>query len=734
MKALEAHQVYLLLLQLAALLLVARAGAELARRINLPAVVGELAAGIVLGPTVFGHYAPDSFAWLFPNDVEQFHLLDIFGSLGMVLLLLLTGLETDLRLLKNLGRAAVIASVMGMAVPFAMGFGLGWILPAEYQGGQGRMLFSVFLATAMSISAMPVIAKILMDLDLTKRNIGLVILSAGVVDDTTGWIILSVIAGVAHRGNVSPDRLLLTVASLGMFVAGAVLVLYPLARVLVRVAARFRTPDTDLVLILVLAFVSAALTERIGVHAVFGAFACGTVLRQVPRLNQDTVKKLESLVFSVLAPIFFGIVGLKVNLWELHGGGWLGVVVLVACMGKLIGCTLGGLWGGMRPLEALAIAIAMNARGAMELVVATIGLSLGILNPPMFSMIVVVAIVTSFMAPIGLKLIMPRVRMTADEEKRILAAQSKGAFDPAVVRMLVPTAGGTNALGAARLAFAIAHRSESAITALYIDAQSTWWQRIARGLRRDATAGRGIEEHFTAMRGMADGARAPELRKVASTDVAQAILDEAAKGYTVVMLGASHGGEVLGGAVLEEVVERAPCHVAIVKTPHTDKAYQNILVPIDGSVMSRVAVEFAVRYAEVSGARLTLAMITERLPQVAAYSDDDGSAERRTPEGELDRISNVFRASDVKPTILHLDYDPSTSALTSAVETGEYDMVVLGAENRAIQHRLYFGYDNERLIRTSPVAVVIVVPLLSALTANVVPLRAATSGGVPAAR
>src|SRR5215207_5354431 len=209
--SLGGHAVFLLLIQLALLLLAARAGGEFCRRVALPAVVGELAAGIVLGPSVLGHYLPEVSAAIFPRDPEQFHLLEVVGTLGMVLLLLLTGLETDLRLLRNLGRAALIASAMGMVLPFASGFVLGMFMPDAYlANADRRMLFSFFLATAMAISAMPVIAKILIDLDLTKRNIGLVILSAGVVDDTAGWLILSLIAGAASSGVVQYGGLIKT--------------------------------------------------------------------------------------------------------------------------------------------------------------------------------------------------------------------------------------------------------------------------------------------------------------------------------------------------------------------------------------------------------------------------------------------------------------------------------------------------------------------------------------------
>ena len=480
--SLPGHSVYLLLVQLALLVAVARIGAELAKRVGLPAVVGELTGGIALGPSLFGHYFPDAFEVVFPPSAQQFHLLDAFGTVGMTLLLLLTGLETDLRLLRNLGRAALIASVMGMVLPFGLGFGLGYFMPAEYlTDPSGRMLFSLFLATAMSISAMPVIAKILVDLDLTKRNIGLVILSAGVVDDTVGWLILSLIAGAATHGVVRVEDLGLTVVYLVGFLAAIIFVVYPLLRVLVRwTTEHFKTVDSDLVLIIVVTFLCAAATERIGVHPVFGAFVAGIVLHQTPRLRRETIARLEAVTFGVLAPIFFGIVGLRVNLWELGGGHMLGIVIAVACVGKLVGCSLGAYWGGLRFWEAASIAVAMNARGAMEIVVANIGLSLGILTPQMFSIIVMVAIVTSFLAPVGLRLTMPRVRMTDDEARRILASQSTGAFDPVRVRVLLATGGGEQALAAAPLAYGLARKSDAPVKIVHVAAKRSWWRELHR--------------------------------------------------------------------------------------------------------------------------------------------------------------------------------------------------------------------------------------------------------------
>jgi Kef-type K+ transport system membrane component KefB/nucleotide-binding universal stress UspA family protein len=741
------HAVFLLLVQLALLLVVARIGATIARAVGLPAVVGELAAGIVLGPTIFGHYAPQIFARVFPQTSEQFHLLETVGVLGMVLLLLLTGLETDLKLLKSLGRAAAVASALGMLVPFVLGFALGLWMPDEFLAQPDRrMLFAAFLATAMSISAMPVIAKILMDLDLTRRNIGLVILSAGVVDDTAGWLILSVIAGAATQGGtVKLGGLALTFLWMSVFLLVIAFVIYPAMRVLFRFLARGPTPDNELVAIVIIALLAAAATEHIGVHAVFGAFIAGTALRQVAHIRADTVHRLETFVFTILAPVFFGTVGLKVDLWTLSGGGggtMLAIVVGIACLGKLVGCSLGGLWGGLSFWEAISIAVAMNARGAMELVVATIGLSLGILNAQMFSIIVVVAISTSFLAPVLLRLTMRMVRMTREEEERMLAEQSRGAFDAVKLRALVPTAGGPNALTAAKVAFGLTRQSADPVDVVFVDEKGSAVDRLLR-LFGQTEAGRNIDQHIEALKSLAREGQV-RVRRLTGRATPDAVVDEAAKGTDVILIGASGGSAKLGGRVLEEIVERAPCHVAIVKAGKNGQALDKVFVPIDGSSVSRMAAEFALLYAESTGAELTLGLLSERrAPQVTIHGVDTlpgvqrasrpGSSVRPPPveiesehlteapprvselprdaaEEELIRISPVFRVSTLRPRIERIDYDPGLGAVADTIEQGGYDMVVLGAENRAVRQRLFFGHENQRIIDLDSVTTTILVP------------------------
>jgi nucleotide-binding universal stress UspA family protein len=241
-----------------------------------------------------------------------------------------------------------------------------------------------------------------------------------------------------------------------------------------------------------------------------------------------------------------------------------------------------------------------------------------------------------------------------------------------------------------------------------------------RAWLRRPQAGQGLEEHLAQIEGFGHGGARPLVRAVAHRNVAAAVIEEAAKGFDMILLGASADRDRIGGKVIEDIVESAPCHVAIVRAGPGGSGYKRVLVPIDGTATSRIAAEFAVRYAEVAGAELTLAILTEHRPQADAYADTSIVTPRPAPavgsREELERISSVFRASPVAPTILHLDYDPSQSALSHEVERGHYDLIALGAENRAIQHRLFLGYENERIVRSARTAVAIIVPKIAQLS------------------
>ena len=327
---------------------------------------------------------------------------------------------------------------------------------------------------------------------------------------------------------------------------------------------------------------------------------------------------------------------------------------------------------------------------------------LGFLNQQMF---------TSFMAPLLLRLTMRRVRITEEEEQRILAAESTRLFDPQHVRALLPTAGSDDALAAATIGFALSKGSDSALTVLHVAADASVWRRLGRMVTR--TKGNGIDAHLDRIRELRDGAPAPQTNQRTARDVSDAILQEASKGYDVLLVGAprKHAG------VVEDIVESTPCHLVVVRS-HAGGVdrFKNVLVPIEGGVLSAAAVELAVRYAEAAGAAVTLAVLTEQRAPLTSYGEvPAGNGQEAAIEQQLERISHVFRTSSVKPRVLRLEYNPARSAVEKEVATGQYDLIVVGAENRAVQHRLFFGYENERIIRKSPATVAIVVPKLARL-------------------
>lgn len=709
-----------LLLQLAAMLLLARALAEVMRRLGQPAVIGELLAGVLLGPTVLGHYAPGVFELAFPPVESQRHLLEIISWLGMVLLLLLTGIETDIRAMRNLGRPALMASVFGMVIPFATGLVLGWLLPDVYlTDPDNRALFAAFLATAMAISAMPVIAKILLDLDLIERRAGLVILSAGVVDDTIGWLILSVIAGIAAGGTFSARDLGVTLLWLTLFLAGLRWVAYPLLRRMVQfVNQRVDLVGADISLLLCFTFLAAAATEALGIHAVFGAFAAGLLIRQLPRVQPHSLEVIEVFVLSALSPIFFAFVGIRVDLWSLSGWVLPLVVISVAVLGKVAGSYIGGRLGGLSDWESLAVGFGMNARGGMGLIVALLGLSLGLLTAEMYSTIVLVAVVTSFMAPLLLRWVMPKLPVSDDERLRAEIGQRRVLVPPGGLRVLVPTAGGANAMTAIEFAAPLIRHARGRLTALYVD-QGAPRSRLAGVLtgRGESLAGTNLAEHFNRAAAVVNGDGDHfTVRQVRAEDVAAAVVEEAWRDYDLLLLGAARE-RMLDDPLALQIVRRAPVPVVIVRGGEPDlpwssddvvdararsagaTPFRRLLVPVDGSIFSRYAAELAFAYAGASDAKvrilhvLSKSWLTEGSIPVTDRRDHEArrahieQAERDIRE-ELDPLAAAYQTSFA---IRVLSSGAPREIIIGESRSGDYDLLVLGTETKLLGQPFFIG-------------------------------------------
>jgi Kef-type K+ transport system membrane component KefB len=282
-------QVLRFLAQFTLLFVSARILADLMKRLGQATVIGELRAGIILGSSVLGHLAPGIYRFIFPTDPVADHLLEALAWIGVIMLLLYTGLETDLGILRGVGRAAAIVSSLGILIPWISGFALGWELPVSYLAHpDGRLIFALFLAVAMSISAVPVIAKILMDMDLMRRDLGMLILAAGILDDTVGWLMLSMVAGLAAHGAIdlgSLGRILIAVTVFVGFcyLVGAQLVV----RIMRWVDDRALAEHAGMSTMVGIAMVCAIVTQAIGIHAVFGAFIAGVMIGRSARLGKS---------------------------------------------------------------------------------------------------------------------------------------------------------------------------------------------------------------------------------------------------------------------------------------------------------------------------------------------------------------------------------------------------------------------------------------------------------------
>lgn len=396
-ESLESDALVVLLGQLALVLAVATALGRGARRVGLPPVVGELLTGIVLGPSLFGAALPDAYGAVFAP--ERLDLLVGVSWLGLLLLMTLVGLETDLGVVRRRGRATGLIAVGSVAVPFALSGALAFAVPEALLADPARRgVFALFVATAMSISAIPVVARILLDFGLLEAEFGQLSVAAALLNDTVGWLLLAVVAAVA----AGASRPLATLPTALLALAGVALLAATVGRWLLARFVAGRDDPTALALLVALAFAAGAATQALGLEAILGAFVVGAVAGETDSLDPASVRALERVTIGVLAPLFFAVAGLRVELGALADPvvAAVGLVALtVAIVGKFVGATGGALLAGLPTREALGVGAVLNARGAMEVVVATVGLRLGILTDGSYAVIVLIAIVTSAMAP-----------------------------------------------------------------------------------------------------------------------------------------------------------------------------------------------------------------------------------------------------------------------------------------------------------------------------------------------
>lgn len=415
------HHMLVFLLQVSLLLAVAALLGRLAVRLHLPPVVGELTAGVVLGPSLLGNVAPDVSHWLLPRDPDQMHLLSAVAQLGVLFLVAITGAHIDLGLLRRKRRAIGLVSVGSVLLPLVLGVGLGYVLPDSLLGAEAdRTTFALFIGVAVAVSALPVIAKTLLDMGLLHRNVGQVIVGAAAVSDIVGWLLLSIVSAMVTWG-LRLGVVLESVGYLILVLAVAALVARPLARRVLRPAEHPSTSGFNLTAIVVLIILSAAGTHALGMEPILGAFLCGIVVGSLGTANRRALDSMRTFVMATLAPLFLATAGLQVDLSALARPPVLlaaVVTLLVAIGAKFAGSYLGARLGRLDHHEGLAIGAGLNARGVVEIVLASVGLRLGVLTSASYTVIVLVAVVTSVMAPPILRYATRRVSTTTAEVER----------------------------------------------------------------------------------------------------------------------------------------------------------------------------------------------------------------------------------------------------------------------------------------------------------------------------
>ncbi len=395
-----------LILQIIVILVLSRLFAYFSQKIKQPSVVGEIIAGIVLGPSVLGAFFPGIFTFIFPqSSIETLHFL---SQVGLILFMFIVGMELDVNVLKRSVGTAIMVSHASIIFPFALGVGLSYFLYPYFAPAHVSFLaFSLFIGTAMSITALPILARIIQERGLTRTKLGTLALTCGAIDDITAWGILAAVIAIVNSGswiNASVTFLLSVVYILLM-----IFVVQPFLKKIGKVYIARETLSKQIVaVILIILLVSAFITELIGIHALIGAFFAGIIMPKTAEFKKNVIEKIEDLSLVLFMPLFFAFTGLRTEIGLLNQPNlWIVflIVITVAVVGKFAGTALAARFGGLSWEISLSLGTLMNTRGLIMLIVLNIGYDFGVISPEIFAIMVLMALITTFMTGPVLSLI-----------------------------------------------------------------------------------------------------------------------------------------------------------------------------------------------------------------------------------------------------------------------------------------------------------------------------------------
>jgi len=707
---------FLLLVQIMLLIAVGRGLGEVMQRIGQPSVIGELLAGLLLGPSLFGWLWPAAQSAIFPPAPEQKALIQGVAQFGILLLLLLTGMETDLKLVRKVGRAAVAISVAGILLPFVCGFALGQFMPESLlPHPEARLVASLFLGTALSISSVKIVAVVVREMKFMRRNVGQIIVATAIIDDTIGWIIIAMIFSLASHGALDVWSVAQAVLGTLAFLAVSFTIGRRLVFQLIRWANDQLVSSTAVITVILLLMSGMAMvTHLIGVHTVLGAFIAGVLVGESPILTRQIDERLRGLISSLFMPVFFGLAGLSADLTVLKDPNLLlltGLLVLIASVGKFGGAYLGGSLGGLNRGECFALASGMNARGSTEVIVATIGLSMGVLSQNLFSMIVTMAILTTMAMPPMLRAALARLPLGHDEKARLEREEiEEKGFVANLERLLLAVDESPNAKFAAHLAGLLTGPRGLPITVLHVGSRA--------GLRHDHREDQ--ESHEMRVKNAAKAVSEVDEDSVGDVDVTtrareekagEAVLDEARKGFDLLVVGmdkvtASDGFD----RNIDEVTAGfdGPLAVVVGKGSHLEPLIAGafrILVPVSGSAVSRRGAEVAIALARTGPAPLQVVyVLTTRDKGVRRTR---ASVTMLKEEAILKDTAALAARYDVDvETALRSNTSPEEAILQEIKDSGA-DLVVMGVD-RIPGETLNFGSVAAAVVGKSKVSVLLV--------------------------
>jgi Kef-type K+ transport system membrane component KefB/nucleotide-binding universal stress UspA family protein len=688
--------------QLFAIILVSRVLGVVAKAIGQPLVIAEVSAGILLGPSLLGIVWPAGFETLFTK--ASLPVLQLVSQLGLMLFMFLVGLELDFKLLKGRAHTSVVISHSSIIVPFVLGVLLAFYLrPRLSEPGVPFLSFALFLGAAMSITAFPVLARILAERRLLKTRLGAVTIACAAVDDVTAWCILAFVVATAKSTGLAGavTTTAITVAYIGvMFIVVRPL----LSRVGARVS-RDRDITTNLLAVtIILLFISSWATELIGVHALFGAFIFGSVLPKEGGFAHAVSEKLGDVVVVVLLPLFFAYSGVRTRIQLLDTpGAWVlcALIIGVACLGKFGASTIAARVTGLTWRESSALGVLMNTRGLIELIVLNIGLDLGVISPTLFTMMVLMALVTTFLTTPLVNAIYPPERMTLDLLAH--AAPPRPAIVPDGFTVVACVAFERSGPGLVALAGALGSgRKNTPLYALHLERPNPQAEPGA------ASEGAPQTDVFAPMLERAEAlnlavhpvsfesaAPADDICSVATVKRADLLL----LGWHKPVVSQT----LLGGTVYQ-VMKRAPSDVGVFMDRGLSRI-RRILVPFLNTPHSHAALKIAHRVQQTSNCQVTVLHVIE--------------PERRKKAnlGVRDELDNVFYEDRENVTFKVVEHrSPARAALDESA--AGYDLVIVGIGAEWGLHQRAFGLHSEQLMDRCPTSVLVVLQRSPALEAR----------------